>query len=62
MTDNFNRYAEYYDLIYHNKNYIKEADFIDMIIRKNNLTSKSICDLGCGTGKYSICLEVAVIK
>ena len=28
-----------------------------MIIRKNNLTSKSICDLGCGTGKYSICLE-----
>ena len=57
MADNFNRYAEYYNLIYDRKNYSKEADFIDKIIRKNNPTSKTLCDLGCGTGKYSICLE-----
>jgi SAM-dependent methyltransferase len=57
MADNFNRYAEYYNLIYDSKNYSKEADFIDTIIRKNNPTSKTLCDLGCGTGKYSICLE-----
>lgn len=57
MADNFNRYAEYYNLIYDSKNYSKEADFIDAIIKKNKPTSKTICDLGCGTGKYSICLE-----
>ena len=51
----FNRYAEYYDLIYHDKDYEKECDFIEEILRKfSSQPIKTILDGGCGTGGHAI--------
>jgi SAM-dependent methyltransferase len=48
-------YSEYYDLLYSEKDYIKEFDYINNIInihipQKNK--NKTILDIGCGTGKH----------
>lgn len=46
-------YSKIYDLLYINKNYDKETNLIKKIFKKYLLKSKSLLDLGCGTGKYS---------
>ena len=48
----FKDYANYYDLFYEHKDYAKEVDYINRIIKKNNPEAKKILDLGCGTGKH----------
>jgi SAM-dependent methyltransferase len=51
----FKDYAAYYDLIYRDKDYEKEVDFIEEIfgeiIGKSN--PKKILEVGCGTGNYT---------
>lgn len=52
--ENFNLYAEYYDLLNHSKDYLDESNFIIKNFETystNNL--KNILDLGCGTGKHA---------
>ncbi len=44
----FKQYAKYYDLIYANKPYQKEADFVYKWAKQ----PKTIISLGCGTGKH----------
>jgi SAM-dependent methyltransferase len=51
----FKDYAKYYNLLYSDKDYKKETDYIDSLIRRylpenNNL----VLDAGCGTGKHAI--------
>lgn len=53
----FNYYAEYYDLIYEDKDYKKEVSFVHDIIQCHNPNAKSILDLGCGTGRHANLLE-----
>jgi len=50
----FNNYAKYYDLLYQDKDYRKEIDFIDSLI-KQHLQKKNlrVLDIGCGTGKHA---------
>jgi SAM-dependent methyltransferase len=48
----FKDYANYYDLFYEHKDYAKEVDYINRIIKKNNSEAKKILDLGCGTGRH----------
>jgi len=51
----FEKYAEYYDLIYEDKDYEKECDFIEEIFAKfSSKPIKSILDGGCGTGGHAI--------
>jgi len=51
----FEKYAEYYDLIYKDKDYEKECDFIEKIFRKYSGRSiKTILDVGCGSGGHAI--------
>lgn len=50
-------YADIYDLIYHDKNYEKECDFIEEIFRKFGVRVSSILDLGCGSGGHAIPLS-----
>ncbi|WP_312562893.1 methyltransferase domain-containing protein [Anaerospora sp.] len=49
----FDKYAHYYDLLYRDKDYIGEANYIDSLIRKYNIRAENILDLGCGTGKHA---------
>ena len=52
MTTSFRKYAKYYDLIYKDKDYQKEVDFIENIF-KITYKPKSILEAGSGTGSYT---------
>ena len=49
----FSKYAHYYDLLYRDKDYAGEADFIRGLLQKYAPDARSILDLGCGTGKHA---------
>jgi SAM-dependent methyltransferase len=46
--------SEYYDLIYKNKNYLNESNYILNHLRKLGFKGKKILEFGCGTGKHAI--------
>lgn len=55
--DTFQDYANYYDTIYHDKNYKAECDFLEAIFSKYfSKPVRSILDLGCGTGGHALIL------
>ena len=55
MTGVFGRYAEYYDILYQDKDYEKECDFLEEIFSKySEKHVKSILEGGCGTGGHAI--------
>jgi predicted TPR repeat methyltransferase len=57
MTNNFSKYAKYYDYFNLEKNYLEEATYVDSLIKKFNQGSRSILDIGCGTGLHDIALH-----
>jgi SAM-dependent methyltransferase len=58
MINNFKLYAQYYNLIYQNKNYSDEVNYIDnLLLNSTNAKINSILDLGCGTGKHDFLLS-----
>ena len=53
MTAFGEKYSKYYNLLYQNKNYLEEYNYICEIIKKHGKThDKNILDIGCGTGKH----------
>jgi len=52
----FGDYARYYDLLNSDKNYRRETDYIHELIQRYAPGSKTILDLGCGTGRHDILL------
>ncbi len=52
----FDAYARYYDLLYRDKDYDSEADYVAHLAEKFGHQTGSILELGCGTGKYTMCL------
>jgi SAM-dependent methyltransferase len=52
-SDPFNTYNYYYDLLYHDKNYEKEAEYVTHLIKTINPNAVQLVDLGSGTGNYS---------
>lgn len=51
----FERYAEYYDLIYQDKDYERECDFIEDIFRRfSSDPVRTVLDGGCGAGGHAI--------
>src|SRR5574344_624121 len=50
---NFENYSKYYDLLYQDKDYSAESNYIDGLIKKYNLNAKTLFELGCGTGKHA---------
>jgi len=54
MSEIFDGYAAYYDLLYQNKDYIAETHFVHKLLAKHGVPSKGeLLELGCGTGKHA---------
>lgn len=52
----FGNYARYYDLLYHDKDYVGEAQFIQRLMRSHAPHARDILELGCGTGHHAVLL------
>lgn len=52
----FGNYARYYDLLYRDKDYFGEAQFIHKLIQSHAPNTQSLLDLGCGTGIHATLL------
>lgn len=58
MTTAFKKnYVKYYDLLYKDKDYNKEINFIIKILNHYHQPNKNILELGCGTGKHAQLLQ-----
>jgi len=49
----FGKYAQYYDLLYRDKDYDGEVRFINGLIQKHAPNAKHTLELGCGTGIHA---------
>ncbi|UZQ55230.1 class I SAM-dependent methyltransferase [Trichothermofontia sichuanensis B231] len=49
----FGQYARYYDLLYQDKDYQKESDFIIELLKEYAPHAKNLLELGCGTGRHA---------
>jgi SAM-dependent methyltransferase len=52
----FSEYARYYDLLYKDKDYAGEADYVHGLIQRFHPGARSILELGSGTGKHAALL------
>ena len=52
----FNEYARYYDLLYRDKDYTGETDYVHNLIQKQCPGARTILNLGCGSGRHDRCL------
>jgi SAM-dependent methyltransferase len=52
----FGAYSQYYDLLYRDKDYAAEARFIAGLVERERPGSKTLVDLGCGTGRHDFLL------
>ena len=53
MTQLFDAIGKYYDLVYQNKDYLSEVNYIHKLIRKYSDYTKNILEFGSGTGKHA---------
>lgn len=53
QTSVFTDYARYYDLLYRDKDYPAEAEYVAGLIRKFHPSARSILELGSGTGIHA---------
>jgi SAM-dependent methyltransferase len=53
MSQVFDTYARYYDLLYRDKDYAAESEYVATHIRKHSPQAKRILELGCGTGAHA---------
>jgi SAM-dependent methyltransferase len=49
---NFQRYSAFYDLLYRDKDYAAEADYVARTIRSRVPAARTILELGSGTGRH----------
>ncbi len=53
MNQVFDNYARYYDLLYQDKDYVAEAEYVVSLIKRNAPQADHILELGCGTGAHA---------
>jgi SAM-dependent methyltransferase len=53
MSQNFNLYSRYYDLLYAEKDYEQEVRFVERQIQTYSPGAKSLLELGSGTGNHA---------
>lgn len=49
----FGQYAQYYDLLYGDKDYRAEADYVERLLRCHAPDARSLLELGSGTGVHA---------
>ena len=52
----FNEYARYYDLLYRDKDYAGETEYMHQLIQSRCPEARTILNLGCGSGRHDRCL------
>ena len=52
VTSNFQKYSAYYDLLYRDKDYAAEAEYVARTIRSANSAARSILEFGSGTCRH----------
>ncbi|HXX81321.1 MAG TPA: class I SAM-dependent methyltransferase [Thermodesulfovibrionales bacterium] len=52
----FGTYSKYYNLLYKDKDYAGEAQFVHELLQTHSPGTKTILDLGCGTGRHDFLL------
>jgi len=57
MKKIFSKYAKYYDLLYKNKSYKKESNYIEKILNRYAGKKLRILELGCGSGGHAFELK-----
>ncbi|HEY9637599.1 MAG TPA: class I SAM-dependent methyltransferase [Coleofasciculaceae cyanobacterium] len=55
----FENYARYYNLLYRDKDYVRETEFIHQLLQTYAPGAQSILELGCGTGTHALLLVQA---
>ncbi|MDB4018208.1 class I SAM-dependent methyltransferase, partial [Amylibacter sp.] len=53
MTQFGSLYSQYYDLLYSDKDYEGEVDYVNTLLRENSNNAKTLLDMGCGTGAHA---------
>lgn len=48
----FNAYSRYYDLLYRDKDYQAEVDYVHHLLQTNGVVGRDILEFGSGTGKH----------
>src|ERR1035437_4070176 len=57
MDDNFKLYAKYYNLLYQDKNYNAEVEYLITLFKKYKPDTKSILEFGSGTGNHGLIIQ-----
>lgn len=52
----FGSYSRYYDLLYKDKDYSREVDFISALLDEHVPCGSAMLELGCGTGRHAAML------
>lgn len=52
----FSEYAQYYDLLYRDKDYVGEADYVHRLIQRCLPGARTVLELGSGTGRHAAML------
>ena len=59
----FNKYSRYYDVLYRDKSYDDEVDFVDGLVQKYCSGAKTMLEMGAGpVGTPPICLNAVMIS
>lgn len=53
MSTNFQDYSKYYDLLYKDKDYKGESDYVLRKLKEINPNIHSVLELGCGSGNHA---------
>ena len=59
MSSAFGLYSRYYDVLYQDKDYVGEADYVQSMIERFAPHANELLELGCGTARHACLLAAA---